>query len=99
MYAVFESCGHQFKVSQGDVIQIDGADKKVGDAIAFDRVLIVGDRLGTPTVAGASVTGEVVSVGKGQKLIIQKYRRAKAYRVRNGYRASIYKVKITAISG
>lgn len=99
MHAVIEASGHQFKVSQGDVIEIDGRDRKVGDEVAFDRVLLVGDKLGTPTVAGAKVTGQVVFSGKGEKLYIQKYRRAKAYRVRNGYRASLCRVKITSITG
>ena len=99
MHAVIEASGHQFKVSQGDVIEIDGRDRKVGDEVAFDRVLLVGDKLGTPTVAGAKVTGQVVFAGKGDKIYVQKYRRAKAYRVRTGYRASICRVKITSITG
>ena len=99
MYAVIETSGHQFKVSQGDVIEVDGRDRKVGEAMAFDRVLVLGEKLGTPTVAGARVTGEVVFAGKGEKIYIQKYRRAKAYRVRTGYRASLCRVKITGISG
>jgi len=99
MHAVIEASGHQFKVSQGDVIEIDGRDRKVGDEVAFDRVLLVGDKLGTPTVAGAKVTGQVVFAGKGEKIYVQKYRRAKAYRVRTGYRASLCKVKITSITG
>ncbi len=99
MYAVIETSGHQFKVSQGDVIEIEGKDKKVGDAVAFDRVLLLGEKLGTPTVVGAQVTGEVVFAGRGEKIFIQKYRRAIAYRRRNGYRAAICRVKITGISG
>lgn len=99
MYAVIETSGHQFKVSQGDVIEIEGKDKKVGDTVAFDRVLVVGSKLGTPTVSGAKVTGEVVFTGKGDKIFVQKFRRAIAYRRRTGYRASICKVKITGISG
>lgn len=99
MYAVIEASGHQYKVTQGDVIEIDGRDRKVGESVDFDRVLVCGDKLGTPTVAGAKVTGEVVFAGKGEKIYVQKFRRGIAYRRRTGYRASLCKVKITAISG
>ena len=99
MYAVIETSGHQFKVSQGDVIEIDGKDKKVGDEVAFDRVLILGDKLGTPTVTGAKVTGKVVFAGKGPKIYVQKYRARKQFRRRTGFRASLCKIKITGITG
>src|SRR5262245_439927 len=99
MHAVIEGSGHQFKVSQGDVIERDGRERKVGDEVEFGRLLLVGDKLGTPTVAGAKVTGQVVLAGKGEKIYVQKYRRAKAYRVRTGYRASLCRVKITSITG
>lgn len=99
MYAVIEASGHQFKVSQGDVIELEGKDKAVGDEVAFDRVLILGDKLGAPLVDGAKVTGTVVFTGKGPKLVIQKFRAKKNFRKRTGYRASIIRVKITGISG
>ena len=98
MHAVIETAGRQFKVSAGDVIVLEGKDKKVGDEMKFDRVLVLGDKLGTPTIAGASVTGTVVFAGKGEKLYIQKYRARKQYRRRTGFRASIFRVKITGIS-
>ncbi len=99
MYAVIETGGHQIKVSQGDVIELEGKDKKVGDEVSFDRILVLGERLGTPVIAGATVTGKVVFAGKGEKIYIQKYRARKQYRRRTGFRASICKVKITGISG
>ena len=99
MYAVIETGGHQLKVSQGDVITLEGKERKVGDELTFDRVLALGGKLGAPTIAGAKVTGQVVFAGKGEKLYVQKYRRAKAYRVRTGYRASLCRVKITSITG
>ena len=99
MYAVIETGGRQFKVSQGDLIVLEGKDKKVGDELVFDRVLANDKTLGTPTVAGAKVTGKVVFAGKGDKIYIQKYRARKGYRRRAGFRASIVRVKITEISG
>lgn len=94
MYAVIETGGHQIKVSPGDVIVLEGLGRKVGDEIAFDRILAVGGKVGTPTIAGATVTGTVVSSGRGEKIVIQKYRRRKNYRRRTGFRASIFRVKI-----
>jgi large subunit ribosomal protein L21 len=99
MYAVIETGGHQIKVSQGDVIMLEGKDRKVGDELTFDRVLALGDKLGAPTLPGAKVTGKVVFSGKGEKIYVQKYRARKQYRRRTGFRASIFRVKITGISG
>jgi large subunit ribosomal protein L21 len=99
MYAVIETGGHQLKVSPGDVIVLEGTERKVGDELTFDRVLALGDRLGTPTLAGAKVTGTVVFAGRGEKIYIQKYRARKQYRRRAGFRASIFRVKITGITG
>ena len=77
MYAVIETGGHQMKVSQGDVITLEGKECKVGDQLTFDRVLAVDGKIGTPTVAGATVKGEVVFAGKGEKIYIQKYKARK----------------------
>jgi len=98
MYAVIETGGHQIKVSAGDVIELEGKERKVGDELTFDRVLALGDRIGAPTIAGAKVTGQVVFAGKGAKIVIQKFKRRKQYRRRAGFRPSIFRVKITAIS-
>jgi large subunit ribosomal protein L21 len=99
MYAVIETGGHQIKVAQGDVIELEGKDRKVGDELTFDRVLALGGKLGAPTIAGAKVTGQVVFSGRGEKLYIQKYKPRKQYRRRTGFRASIFRVKITSITG
>lgn len=99
MYAVIETGGHQLKVSQGDVITLEGKNRKVGDELTFDRVLAMDGKVGTPTVAGAAVKGKVVFAGKGEKLYIQKYKARKQYRRRTGFRASIFKVEITNIQG
>jgi large subunit ribosomal protein L21 len=99
MYAVIETGGHQLKVSQGDVITLEGKDRKVGDELTFDRVLAMDGKVGTPTVAGAAVKGKVVFAGRGEKIYIQKYKARKQYRRRTGFRASIFKVEITNILG
>src|SRR5688572_13491233 len=80
MYAIIATDGKQYKVQQGDEIQIDlRTDVKEGDAITFDRVLLVGGggtpKVGLPAVAGASVAAEVLGQEQGEKIYIQKMRR------------------------
>jgi large subunit ribosomal protein L21 len=103
MYAIISADGRQYKVQSGDVIQIDlreGAGP--GDAVTFDKVLLVsgegGVQVGQPVVAGASVTAEVVSQDQGEKLYIQKMRRRKNFRKRTGHRQKYTRVKISAIN-
>jgi len=102
MYAIIEEGGRQYKVTSGDTILIDrevGADDKT---VTFDRVLLVGGegdpRLGTPIVAGATVTADVIGPAKGPKVISVKYRRRKGYRRKIGHRQSYYSVKVTGIN-
>ena len=104
MYAVIATGGKQYRVQPGETIKIEKLDG-VADksAVEFDQVLLVADgtdvKIGAPTIAGAKVTGEVqVAVGKGEKLIIYKYRRRKGYRRKNGHRQLFTAVKITNIS-
>jgi len=102
MFAVVHTGGKQYKVSEGDVIQIEKLDGEVGALIKLDKVLIVGEgdqvRLGSPFVAGCVVTGEVTGQSKGPKIIVFKKRRRKNYRRKNGHRQLFTSVKITAIS-
>ena len=104
MYAIIATDGKQYKVQQGDEIQIDlRPDVKEGDAITFDRVLLVGGggtpKVGLPAVAGASVAAEVLGQEQGEKIYIQKMRRRKNYRRRTGHRQMYTRVRIGAISG
>lgn len=110
MYAIIEEGGGQRKVTKDDVILIDlveGGASAPGQKVTFDRVLAIGQgdgkavaKIGQPFVAGAKVTGEVVeSFVKGDKLLIQKFRRRKGYRRRTGHRQKYTRVKITEIVG
>jgi large subunit ribosomal protein L21 len=105
MYAIIAADGRQYKVEEGQIVQIDfREDAKDGDTITFDQVLCLSDggnvKIGKPTVAGASVTAEVQWAElKGEKIYIQKLRRRKNYRRRTGHRQKYTKVKITAIAG
>ena len=102
MYAIIAADGKQYKVQQGDEIQVDlRTDVKEGDTIKFDQVLLVSDgtspKVGKPTVAGASVAAEVLGQEQGDKIYIQKMRRRKNYRRRTGHRQKYTQVKISKI--
>jgi large subunit ribosomal protein L21 len=104
MYAIIAADGKQYKVQQGDEIQVDlRTDVKEGDTIQFDQVLLVSDgtspKVGKPTVAGASVAAEVLGQEQGDKIYIQKMRRRKNYRRRTGHRQMYTRVRIGTISG
>lgn len=108
MYAIIEESGGQRKVSQGEEILIDlykGGEAGKGDAVTFDRVLVIGDvggsaKVGTPLVGGASVTAEVVEpLVKGEKIDIHKYRPKKASRSKTGHRQRYTLVKVTGLNG
>ena len=77
MYAVIETGGKQYRVQEGDIITIEKLNAAVGDVVTFDKVLVLGEgkdiKVGAPYV-GTAVTGTVVENGKGQKVIIFKYK-------------------------
>ncbi len=101
MYAIVSEDGHQFKVEEGQVLDIDYRDLSAGEQVKFERVLAYRDenslRIGQPVLVGASVTAEVVSVEQGEKLVIQKARRRKNYRRKTGHRQLYTRVKISKI--
>jgi len=103
VYAVIEDSGQQFRVCEGDVLDVD-LRGLAGDAsqIEFDRVLLVrgdGDvRVGTPLVEGAKVVGEIVSTeAKGPKLRVYHWRRRKGSQRKMGHRQKYIRVRITRI--
>ena len=100
MYAIVRSGGRQEKVAIGDVITLDRVDATPGDSVVLPTLLIVdGDKVtsDSETLAGITVTGEVVSHGKGQKIEILRYKNKTGYRRRQGYRASLTDIQIVAI--
>ena len=102
MYAIIATDGRQYKVEEGQEIQVDLREAKEGDKVTFDRVLLVSGggsvKLGQPTVAGASVTAEVLGQEMGDKVYIQKIRRRKNFRRRTGHRQMYTRVRIEAIA-
>ena len=102
MYAIISEGGRQFKVEEGQELDIDYRDVSAGDQVKFDRVLAYRDdaalRVGQPVLEGATVTGEVLSVVQGPKLVIQKARRRKTFRRKTGHRQLYTRVKISKIT-
>lgn len=102
MYAIISESGRQYKVEEGQVVDVDYRDLTTGEQLTFDRVLAVGSgeglKIGAPLVEGASVTAEVVGVQMGEKLTIQKFRRRKTYRKRTGHRQMYTRVRISKIA-
>ena len=102
MYAVLETGGKQYRVSPGDLLKVERLEGEPGSPVRFDRVLLVAEEdrvmIGTPTVAGASVAGEVVRQGRARKIIVFKFKRRKKYRRTQGHRQAETTVRITAIS-
>ncbi len=104
MYAIVEIKGQQFKAEEGKFLYVHhlGADVKEGEAVSFDKVLLLdvdGDvKVGVPAVEGAKVECEVlVPLVKGDKVIVFKKRRRKGYRRLNGHRQQFSKVMIKKI--
>ena len=102
MYAIIADGGRQYKVEEGQTLEIDYREAEAGSDLVFDRVLAIGDgenfRLGQPTVSGATVTASVIGDTKGEKIYIQKMRRRKTTRRRTGHRQKYVMVKISKIA-
>lgn len=101
MYAIIESCGKQYKVAEGDVVFFEKLDAEEGKKVTFDNVVLVSDdkkvEVGAPYVKGVKVEGKVVSHGKGEKILVYKYKAKKNYRRTQGHRQPYTKVEITKI--
>lgn len=99
MQAIINDRGRQFLVDAGQSLLVDLiAGAKPGSEHVFDRVLVAGERIGTPFVSGASVKARIEEHVKGEKLFIQKFKRRKDYRRRFGHRQQYTRVTITEIS-
>lgn len=103
MYAIIEDGGRQFKVEEGQELEVDYRDIPAGQQVTFEKVLAVrndeGLVIGQPAVASANVTADVVGVVQGEKVYIQKARRRKTLRRRTGHRQIFTRVKIAKING
>ena len=101
MYAIVDIAGKQFKVEKDRYYYTPTLDGQEGDAVKFDRVLLLDNEgeitVGAPTVNGAVVTGKILGHVKGDKVIVFKKKRRKGYRKKNGHRQAFTKVLIEDI--
>lgn len=105
MYAVIETGGKQYRVQTGDVVQVEKLEGDVGGSVKFDQVLFLSKPnsensqiwVGKPLVSGASVEGEIVGQGRGDKILIIKMKRRKQYRRTQGHRQNYTQLLITSI--
>ncbi len=102
MFAVIRTGGKQYRVKPGYILKVEKLDTEAGAVLTFDDVLAVGDehgsKIGTPTVAGATVTANVIAQDRLKKVIIFKKRRRQNSRRKNGHRQSITVVRIQEIN-
>ncbi|HEY8921213.1 MAG TPA: 50S ribosomal protein L21, partial [Candidatus Limnocylindria bacterium] len=105
MYAVLSSGGKQYRVEAGTELmleRLDGVPGEAGAQVSFDRVLLIGDgddvTIGTPTVAGASVSATILGEALGPKLVIFKFKQKVKYRRRTGHRQHMTRVRIDTIN-
>jgi large subunit ribosomal protein L21 len=101
MYAVLETGSKQYRVSAGDQVEVERLASEVGQAVTFDRVLLVNNEgkvsVGSPTVANATVVADVVGHIRGEKKIAFKMKRRKGYHKTIGHRQELTVLKIKEI--
>jgi len=100
MFAIVRTGGKQYRVGVGDQITVERLVGEVGAAISLDEVLAVGGeapKVGTPVIAGASVTAKILQQPRGTKIIVFKKKRRKNYRRRQGHRQQLTVVRVTGI--
>ncbi len=102
MYAVIETGGKQYRVTEGDVINVEKLDAEAGKAVTIKEVLAVekdGELLvGAPYVTGASVKADVLENGKGKKVVIYKYKAKKDSKKKQGHRQPYTQLQIKSIA-
>jgi large subunit ribosomal protein L21 len=103
MFAVIRTGGKQYRVAPDDIVTVEKLPAEPGDAIEFDEVLMLGEgaevATGTPLVAGATVSAEVVEQNRAPKIIVFKKKRRHNYRRKKGHRQYQTVLRITAIRG
>jgi len=101
-YAIIRTGGKQFRVEPGQTIRIPSLIGDAGSSVEFNEVLLGSDgndvRTGVPTLSGAKVTGEIVKHGRGDKIIVFKFKRRKNYARKLGHRQGFTEVRINDIS-
>lgn len=101
MLAVIKTGGKQYLVKPGDKIKVEKLDKKEGEQIAFSDVLLLEKdekiKIGAPIISGAKVEAKILKHGKGDKIIVFKYKAKKRYSRKIGHRQPFTEIEITGI--
>jgi large subunit ribosomal protein L21 len=101
-FAIVQTGGKQYRVKSGDTIRVESLSGDEGDTIVLEDVLLVSidgnTVIGTPNVAGAEITTEVVNKGKDRKVIVFKYKAKTRFRKKNGHRQTYTDLRITSIA-
>jgi len=102
MYAIIQTGGKQYKVSEGTILKVEKLEVEAGQQLTLDQVLMVGDenngfKIGNPLVAGAKVEALVLEQGKHKKVVVYKYKKRKNYRKKQGHRQPFTMIKIEKI--
>jgi len=102
MYAIVEMAGQQFKVAKDQKVYVHRLQGEVGSKVTFDNVLLIDDKgnvtIGAPAIEGASVTAQILSHLKGDKVIVFKKKRRKGYIKKNGHRQYLSEIQIESIA-
>lgn len=101
MYAVIRTGGKQYRVTPGDVIEVEKLSGEAGEIIQISEVLMLGGegaaQIGAPVVSGASIAAEIIEQKRGTKIIVFKKKRRKNYRRKKGHRQHLTALRITEI--
>lgn len=101
-YAIVQTGGKQYRVHTGDTFRVETLPGDEGDLIELEDVRMVSEdgdvKLGTPSIAGAKVTAEIIGNGRGKKVIVFKYKAKTRYRRKNGHRQNYTDLRVTDIS-
>ena len=103
MFAVIQTGGKQYKVSEGKKLRVEKLEAEEGKSVVFDKVLLVNDekstKIGTPYVEGAKVEARVLDQGRAKKIIVFRYHAKTRYRKKKGHRQPFTQVEVTKIRG
>ena len=102
MYAIVDIQGQQMRVAAGDEVFVNRLPGDEGSSVSFDKVLLVADgdktQVGEPSLSGSTVSATILNHLKGDKILVFKKKRRKGYRVKNGHRQFLSKIKVDAIN-
>ena len=99
MIAIIKTGGKQLLMKKNDVIFVEKIEGKEGDKVNFDQVLLIGDKIGTPIVQGANVTGIIEKQGKSKKIIVYRHNAKSTHKRKLGHRQPYTRVKIEELKG